>query len=478
MPPPPNGDPNYYYYYGYDPNYYYDPYQTYSNGEETPTAETEAEAESEAEPPPQTTALQAIKSVSDIHLTYDVEDDSKDDIKVPNDLLLLPQKPKEEVVDEDSEDDDDDDEDTDEDDAVTTADNSEHVPHQLSIIFEESDARSDVTDRRREASVASEDDSSTTIAVDSGDDEETVTVRLPLRFQFSRTENDEDVTTLIVGDSQIDKCNVSVTVNMPNPKSNSGSELNKAQVVQESEESSDDSSDDSSESDEEVSVSATLTLHSKTEDSGVISEQKVEEEKELTSEIVEKDTAKQQTEEGSEEEEEEEEEADSGVTSQTDTESECFHEVRRSKYQRAATHSRLFKLLHDECSNEDEDDEEEVENNGEDIIDCRKLTLPLTECSRSSFPDSFSSGIASPASTPPRRTKSAAQSEMSTPNDGWTDYVSYYRSWEDRSHVGGGLGGRITPVSSLFPLQPPRCPMTPVMASSTRGERGVANGAS
>lgn len=55
---------------------------------------------------------------------------------------------------------------------------------------------------------------------------------------------------------------------------------------------------------------------------------------------------------------------DSGVTSdmsrhnisETDTESECFPELKKmSRYQRAATHSRLFKLLQDECGDDDGD---------------------------------------------------------------------------------------------------------------------------
>lgn len=63
----------------------------------------------------------------------------------------------------------------------------------------------------------------------------------------------------------------------------------------------------------------------------------------------------------------EEEEGDSGVTSDMSrhiSDTEEFPELKKlTRYQRAATHSRLFKLLQDECENEeDEDEEEELEN--------------------------------------------------------------------------------------------------------------------
>ncbi|XP_021700888.1 FK506-binding protein 5 isoform X4 [Aedes aegypti] len=64
--------------------------------------------------------------------------------------------------------------------------------------------------------------------------------------------------------------------------------------------------------------------------------------------------------------EESEMEDDSGMTSdvskpisEVETDSECFPEMRKmTRYQRAATHSRLFKLLQDESNNGDSDDEE------------------------------------------------------------------------------------------------------------------------
>ncbi|CAH1278277.1 unnamed protein product [Diabrotica balteata] len=60
----------------------------------------------------------------------------------------------------------------------------------------------------------------------------------------------------------------------------------------------------------------------------------------------------------------EEEEVDSGVTSDMSrhiSDTEEFPELRKlTKYQRAATHSRLFKLLQEECNNEDAEDAEET----------------------------------------------------------------------------------------------------------------------
>uniref|UniRef100_A0A182PT05 Uncharacterized protein n=1 Tax=Anopheles epiroticus TaxID=199890 RepID=A0A182PT05_9DIPT len=72
--------------------------------------------------------------------------------------------------------------------------------------------------------------------------------------------------------------------------------------------------------------------------------------------------------------EESEAEDDSGVTSdmskhisEVETDSECFPEMRKmTRYQRAATHSRLFKLLQDESNNGDSEDDEEA--TGEDNV--------------------------------------------------------------------------------------------------------------
>lgn len=89
-----------------------------------------------------------------------------------------------------------------------------------------------------------------------------------------------------------------------------------------------------------------------------------------------------------------EEDGDSGVTSDvsrhTDTESESTPDRMKHRYERAATHSRLFKLLQDECAKSD--DEEEDENDGE-RMELRKKNLSLALSN--SEPES---GICSPAS--------------------------------------------------------------------------------
>ncbi|XP_055600923.1 uncharacterized protein LOC129749858 isoform X2 [Uranotaenia lowii] len=91
---------------------------------------------------------------------------------------------------------------------------------------------------------------------------------------------------------------------------------------------------------------------------------------------------------------ESEAEDDSGVTSdmskhisEVETDSECFPEMRKmTRYQRAATHSRLFKLLQDESNNGDSDEEEinklssveppkDQSENGTKFEDRKELTL-------------------------------------------------------------------------------------------------------
>lgn len=108
-----------------------------------------------------------------------------------------------------------------------------------------------------------------------------------------------------------------------------------------------------------------------------------------------------------------EEEIDSGVTSDvsrhiSETDTEEFPEMRKlSKYKRAATHSRLYKLLQEECDNEEDDEstnsnrqEENVsaQQNSEGVV-CRRdhLTLPLQRNTSGSESIS-SSGINSPGS--------------------------------------------------------------------------------
>lgn len=106
---------------------------------------------------------------------------------------------------------------------------------------------------------------------------------------------------------------------------------------------------------------------------------------------------------------EDSEEDDSGVTSdmsrhisETDTDPECGTELRKlTPYQRASTHSRLFKLLQDECGSEDEEGlEEEKICVEKDSLSSRKERLSLPLQTSISDPDSMSSssGINSPAS--------------------------------------------------------------------------------
>ncbi|RZF46202.1 hypothetical protein LSTR_LSTR015948, partial [Laodelphax striatellus] len=108
-------------------------------------------------------------------------------------------------------------------------------------------------------------------------------------------------------------------------------------------------------------------------------------------------------------ESEEEEEDDSGVTSdmsrhisETDTDPECSVSTRKmNSYQRAATHSRLFKLLQEECAQEDEEGNE-VPKAPDEITMSRKdkLTLSLNEQPQIRERDSLSSssGVDSPSS--------------------------------------------------------------------------------
>lgn len=94
----------------------------------------------------------------------------------------------------------------------------------------------------------------------------------------------------------------------------------------------------------------------------------------------------------------EEEEVDSGVTSDMSrhiSDNEEFPELRKlTRYQRAATHSRLFKLLQEVCESETDDGESEQIRTP--LEPCRRdlLSLPLKKLSESE--SVFSSGKSSP----------------------------------------------------------------------------------
>lgn len=99
-----------------------------------------------------------------------------------------------------------------------------------------------------------------------------------------------------------------------------------------------------------------------------------------------------------------EDEIDSGVTSDmsrhiSDTESESIQDIRKIiKYQRAATHSRLFKLLQDEC---DEEEEQELLQKKRDSLTRKEsLSLPLRNVVNPNmgFTAGDESGFNSPAS--------------------------------------------------------------------------------
>lgn len=497
LPPPPYYGYDYSYPYSYDPyyDYSYDPYMMDTEYETTPECTTPSVEEqqpmdstkNDTEKSSSIGSLQAIRSVTDIHSVYNKEDeeetcsetDAEDErYGTPTNQSPPQQLSAREAPESDEDTDSETDEennDSEEDEGMLTAD--EHVPHQLSIIFEESDAglSDPLQERLREASVISEDDSSTTIAVESDGDieeneEETVTVRLPLRFKFTKSEQDEDVTTVIVGDSQVldSGSNVSVTVSIPSPPSrqstsNSLTEQSNQLTGNDSECDSDSSDEDSSSDSDEVVSIQLPPPKSPTDEVRVSVKDRIKaiesgDSKTLSSDPEEKYTY-------------DEDEVDSGVTSQTDTESDCFNEMRRCSYKRAATHSRLYRLLHGESDEEDDDDELPQSDSSSKVL--RPISLPLTTSSRSSVPDSFpSSGIGSPASTPPRRPRSTVptsetNSGASTPGgmsctEPWSDYASYYSSWDERSR------GYMSPTvftapqrTSPFPIAIPRCPMTP-----------------
>lgn len=161
------------------------------------------------------------------------------------------------------------------------------VPHQLSMILEESESNyldSQQHRVRTDSACTTISDCSTTIVnalddTDINDDDDeadtassTVTVCLPLKLKFSRSENDEDVTTITVGKSKMnhesfesESPDVSVTLECPLSKSNSetvdvactitrkisSGDINVRNITSTEENSSDDDSDETSESSSE-----------------------------------------------------------------------------------------------------------------------------------------------------------------------------------------------------------------------------------
>lgn len=274
----------------------------------------------------------------------------------------------------------------------------QEIPHALSVIFEEaevSEIDSDKVTKKRH-------DSENTIIDEEQASESSVTVKLPLKFNFS-----DPVATVTVQPSkeiienyteknpweQEDK--VSYTVNIPRKCSidedaESDSEVSVCVSIplkavsstkleqsgsesgcdsdDESTSSSGDSSSECSSDDEEDKPVETkprertdsekeklLTLLEKAgmdiqKEEVACVKDKIKMFENIKNEEYKKDKTGEQT-----------DEEDSGVgtsdisrhISETDS-SECFPELRKmNKYQRAATHSRLFKLLQDECNSEE-----------------------------------------------------------------------------------------------------------------------------
>nr|CAD7201646.1 unnamed protein product [Timema douglasi] len=173
---------------------------------------------------------------------------------------------------------------------------SENLPHQLSVIFEESEHSDFGTRHDEDSSTATLDESDADLELPESPSS-TVTVCLPLKLKFSRSENDEEVTTVIVGDSQVKhsesgnasdenipilkeniKCtghhkpDVSVTISFPS-KTNSGNikdvgklspvtcESANVDHIMHQVSASDLDCYETAESDSDVSVSLSLPLH-------------------------------------------------------------------------------------------------------------------------------------------------------------------------------------------------------------------------
>lgn len=470
--------------------------------------------------------LQTLKSVSDIGLYA-----SESSATVTNEEEWEVEKKEE----EDHEDDDDDEEEEEEEEEESTSESfqvsQENLPHQLSVIYEESE-HSDVESMRQKSTTKSITSESDTSNLENGeeesdddalDTESSVTVRLPLRLKFSRGENDEDVTTVIVGDSEVrrseeadevteeteeddeEEADVSVTFSLPT-RSNSvisvGKKTEKENEVPEKphEFEKGERNEIKVEADAEVTVSLSLkkpkssteekaigieanldrlSYDSKTEESDsnhfeddssstsadtVVKpkedsddetadrpEKKVEDFKPWNSgnekDCKEKTVLVESKDEISyeagverlekmissmlekakwpleaeaiggqkkvrKENSQEESEDDSGVTSdmsvkhlasETDTESDYSELSKMTQCQRASTHSRLFKLLQEECGSEDMAEEEKKKepklSGSAESLTLRKqrLTLPLNTSSEVESLSS-SSGVASPAS--------------------------------------------------------------------------------
>lgn len=158
----------------------------------------------------------------------------------------------------DSEEETDDDKEEEEEEKGHYTEEEDCIPHQLSIIYEESEHSDAESVRqaggdegrcptRTSSSMTTSEDGDSSTTLDNGDDESdgdynildsessTVTVRLPLKLKFSRSENDEEVTTVIVGDSQV-KRQVADTATVPVSKEDENVKKRDKKQIQEEKE--------------------------------------------------------------------------------------------------------------------------------------------------------------------------------------------------------------------------------------------------
>ncbi|XP_014484004.1 PREDICTED: uncharacterized protein LOC106749250 [Dinoponera quadriceps] len=285
-------------------------------------------------------------------------------------------------------------------------------------------------------------------AFEATDDSEAtmVSVSLPLRFKFFVSENNEDVTTVTVGDSKIRaeraKCGRSAGDGGVNDDDVSvdfhvGNDTSVDFTIRRHASSADEASipqvnftlrKDPSRSREETAGSTPARdLDSSTQvrlvdGDGITRDQTTSEAKQLSS--VQEDT--------------DEEDEDSGVTSdlsrmisEVDTDSECASSKNSKKYQRTQTHSRLFRLLNDDSARESPD-------RGPPSSRKEYLSLPLNTVFNydDSYCSNYSSGLTSPEYSPVHEqswrrfhdaslsSKSEQSAEQATGGD------PYFRTWK------------------------------------------------
>lgn len=188
---------------------------------------------------PSKSGLQAIKSVTDINV-YAEDSDSEEETEEAEEI------DHEELPEPEADD--------------------EIIPHQLSVIYEESErSKRRSYDDTETGSTFS--DSDATIACEEEEPhqeeqkENMVTVRLPLKLSYSRSSNDEEITTVQVGNSETTRnssdADISVTVSIPSRASSiDRSGLSKTPSM----ERRNSSGFEFDESDSEVSVSVSLPM--------------------------------------------------------------------------------------------------------------------------------------------------------------------------------------------------------------------------